>query len=551
MRTHYRPYKIIVYLLAIALLISMLPTHLLCASAASQPFELPIEGTTGYAVRDINIRATPSSSGKLLKTLAPGTPYIIIGGEEGNYLKVRLQDGTEGYASKTYTMVNLPDIIPSIQYNATNSYNSLYRSLGYELPGITGQSLYIGKIQNNRLGYSEYMMPVIYGMAKKIMAAQQAALADGNCLILYEAFRPKDVQKKVAASLNQLANNQSEVDKAVRKNPNFSMTYFINTSTSNHQLGVAIDVSLGSYSSTEDIIIGTTTIKKPSNVLEYNMPSTMHELSPRSAVFTSSGSQTFTNSFKTNYAANLLRKYCTNAGLSPLSSEWWHFNDNAARAQVIGTAKGEFFITTCLSLAPDGSITTNKNNRLTITLSNKATDTPLPGGKFRVTRESDKTVVFDGYTNFDGTAVVKDLKPGWYIVQQVYAPSGFALTETQKKTEIINGQSSSVNFVNETGAMIIQIRNINSTNSQTLGGAKFQVIRNSDKTVIGEYISNYNGLIQLVGLLPGFYTVYRSIDSNENHVTYMYQTVYVDSEKPTNVIFENINGLKLYANIAE
>ena len=70
-------------------------------------------------------------------------------------------------------MINLPDVIPSITYNATNSYNSLYKSLGYDLPGITGQSLYTGKTQNDRLGYSEFMMPCLYEMAKKIAAGQQ------------------------------------------------------------------------------------------------------------------------------------------------------------------------------------------------------------------------------------------------------------------------------------------------------------------------------------------------------------------------------------------
>ena len=120
-------------------------------------------------------------------------------------------------------MINLPDVIPSITYNATNSYNSLYKSLGYDLPGITGQSLYTGKTQNDRLGYSEFMMPCLYEMAKKIAAAQQSALANNECLILYEAFRPREVQAAVGDALNSLADSNAEVDAAVReKTPNFS-----------------------------------------------------------------------------------------------------------------------------------------------------------------------------------------------------------------------------------------------------------------------------------------------------------------------------------------
>ena len=126
--------RLVSCLLVFVMLLGMIPFSLTTASAASTgPFELPVEGSTGYAVRDINIRATPSESGTLVKNIPDGTAYRIIGGEEGNYLKVQLQDGTEGYASITYTMINLPDVIPSITYNATNSYNSLYKSLGYDV----------------------------------------------------------------------------------------------------------------------------------------------------------------------------------------------------------------------------------------------------------------------------------------------------------------------------------------------------------------------------------------------------------------------------------
>ena len=104
-------------------------------------------------------------------------------------VQVQLPDGSTGWVSKTYTMVNLPDVLPSIRYNATNSYDSLYRSCGKAL-ALTGTSLYTGKSENAKLGYAEYNMPVLYTMAKKIAFAQATALSEGYTLVLYEGFRP-------------------------------------------------------------------------------------------------------------------------------------------------------------------------------------------------------------------------------------------------------------------------------------------------------------------------------------------------------------------------
>ena len=38
-------------------------------------------------------------------------------------------------------MINLPDIIPSIIYDDTNSYSSLFKSSGIDIPNVTGKKL--------------------------------------------------------------------------------------------------------------------------------------------------------------------------------------------------------------------------------------------------------------------------------------------------------------------------------------------------------------------------------------------------------------------------
>ena len=59
--------RLVSCLLVFVMLLGMIPFSLTTASAASTgPFELPVEGSTGYAVRDINIRATPSRPEQLI-----------------------------------------------------------------------------------------------------------------------------------------------------------------------------------------------------------------------------------------------------------------------------------------------------------------------------------------------------------------------------------------------------------------------------------------------------------------------------------------------------
>lgn len=343
----------------IILLAALLILTLICpAYAATEEeslFELPIEGATGYCLVDCNMRAEDSSKSTLLKVVPAGTPYTIL--TEGvNYFYGRLEDGTEGWLSKVYAMVNLPDIIPSIVYNATNSYGSLYRCLNRSIANVTGESLYEGRTYNARLEREEYMMPVLYAMAKKIATAQRSALAEGNTLVLYEGYRPQAVQSLVCGQLSAMANSDAEIYHAISDKP-WSISWFIATGISNHQKGYAVDVSLARIEQSKTVDMGSgytyTQVVKHS---EYEMPSNMHELSPLSARYTgpvSSLSETAWKSAKHaasfNEAAQLLERYCTEAGLVPLPSEWWHFNDVGAYKATANAGTGNFYITKTLS----------------------------------------------------------------------------------------------------------------------------------------------------------------------------------------------------------
>jgi len=309
-------------------------------------FELHLEGTTGYALVDLSVK--DSDGGNKINSISAGQPYVILY-EGSSDFQVRLNDGTVGWVNKTYTMVNLPDLIPSIRYNATNSYNSLYRSCGKAMT-LTGKSLYTGKTANAKLGYEEYNMPVLYGMAKKIAFAQATALSEGYTLVLYEGFRPRQVQINVNEDLEGLMNQADDVRKAIASN-GWGKGWFIAKSVSNHQKGFAIDVSLAAIDSVETVEIDGRTIHIPAQYTELAMPTAMHELSPAAASLAygvdSKSDAAWRNvplaSTMTDGAIKL-QAYCVAAGMSPLASEWWHFNDLECRAATNAAGSGCFFI---------------------------------------------------------------------------------------------------------------------------------------------------------------------------------------------------------------
>ena len=140
-------------------------------------------------------------------------------------------------------MINLPDIIPSIIYDDTNGYSSIFRSSEIDIPNVTGKQLYDNKAYNKRLSKDEFMMPVMYEMAIKIMKAQELALKEGYSLKIYETYRPYKAQKNVSTNLSKLMNSNKTVYNGINGG-GWNEGWFIAQVLSNHQKGIAMDVSL-------------------------------------------------------------------------------------------------------------------------------------------------------------------------------------------------------------------------------------------------------------------------------------------------------------------
>jgi D-alanyl-D-alanine dipeptidase len=319
--------------------------------------ELPVIGATGYTSIALDLKTTANSESETIEKLEAGTAFVIVE-EEGNWWLIQ-NDNFSGWVQHTYCLINLPDVVSSIIYDNTNTYSSKYVSSGKSIPNITGQSLYAGKTFNMRLGKEEFIVPVLYSMSKKIFLAQKYALADGNSLIIYEGYRPYSVQQAIVSALTTLANKDLEV-KAGINTPPWSVNWFIATNISNHQMGYAIDVSLAEIHSQKKITIGEYGGIEITGYTEYTMPTEIHELSIASATFTAPVKSTLPTAWKDavfadsmNEAAINLQTYSTKAGLTPLASEWWHFNDlDALRETMENSSNGSYILDESYSASP-------------------------------------------------------------------------------------------------------------------------------------------------------------------------------------------------------
>ena len=322
--------------------------------------ELPVNGATGYASVLMDLKATADAGSETISELEAGTAFEVLE-EVGDWWYVRTATES-GWVQHLYCFINLPDVIPSIIYDNTNTYASKFVSSGKTIPGITGEALYDGKAYNMRLGKVSDIEPVLYSMSKKIHLAQQAALEEGNTLVIYEGYRPFFAQKLTVDALTTLAAADPEVMAGINTHP-WDTNWFIATSISNHQMGYAIDVTLAKITEQQEFVIGDYTATAVTGYTEYTMPTTIHELSMASATFTGpvkSSSPTAwlqANLADTmNEAAILLQRYCTDAGLTPLASEWWHFNDLDARfATEDNSSKGEYLLDATMSEAPEAA----------------------------------------------------------------------------------------------------------------------------------------------------------------------------------------------------
>ena len=298
-------------------------------------FELPVVGATGWVPTSTPILQSPGTTPAAL-TLSPGQGFTILK-EDGPWWKIRLGEDfnqSYGWIEHRHAFINLPDVMPSIIYNISGVVSgSVARSSGYAIPGITDELLHNAHCFNPRLNDYEFIVPLLYSTSRKIANVQRTALENGHSIIIYDAFRPRHVQQAIVASLMALMDENQTVRDSINTPP-WNMSWFISTGISNHQRGAAVDVSLGRIISTEVMLSGDFIFTIVTEYEQYVMPTAMHELSPKAAIFSHpfrptafEANDNFPFSDGATEGAKLLQRYFMQEGFIPLASEWWHFDD--------------------------------------------------------------------------------------------------------------------------------------------------------------------------------------------------------------------------------
>ncbi|OJF96985.1 SH3 domain-containing protein [Alkalibacterium sp. 20] len=307
------------------------PTEQTVVSYEDSSFELPVLGAGGYTSVETMLHESATKDSAVFDTLPAGNPFYVLE-EQGNWWRIHTNN-QEGWIDNSLVLVNLPDVIPSIIYDNPNNYASTFRSSFMDIPGITGEKLYEGHGYNERLGKEEFIMPIIYSTAKKIAEAQQAALENDETLVVMETYRPYSVQQLVNEQLSALAEEDDNIRGGLTEEP-WTMNWFINGGVSNHQRGLAVDVTLASISSMEDRIIDNYIVPQITEYSVYEMYSPIFELSTAAAMLIRPIAarnrvewQDIPYQDHVNEEAIRLEAYMFEADMIPIASEWWHFND--------------------------------------------------------------------------------------------------------------------------------------------------------------------------------------------------------------------------------
>ncbi len=273
--------------------------------------------STVWPVSDLTVYSDAGKS-QSLGTASKGKAFCVLG-QEGDMFRIRYQNGY-GYINSNYCLINLPDFIGDLcSYNITNSYDSLYKIHKFDIPKVTGEV--ITGYEKIKLSDDSYLVPLLYPTAKKLEKAALNAQKEGYTILIYDAYRPQSATKFLYDTAWEFSKkpvpdedipedwNQTPEDEETEPKPftyalymtnrgKFAIGNFLAQGRSNHNLGVALDMTL---------------VKNGS---ELEMQTKIHDLSWYSA------------SYLNNANAKELSRIMKNAGFGGLTSEWWHYQDN-------------------------------------------------------------------------------------------------------------------------------------------------------------------------------------------------------------------------------
>jgi len=129
----------------------------------------------------------------------------------------------------------------------------------------------------------------------------------------------------------------------------------------------------------------------------------------------------------------------------------------------------------------------------------------LSGATFRIAKIEDGTHYLDRVTDTNGRIRIDDLEPGVYSVQEMSAPSGYILNDTEFHVELYPGRVSELVVSNEKKPDL-QIIKTDAITGKPVEGATFTIRMVDSSTIITE-TTDANGKILLREMDPGVYEI--------------------------------------------
>lgn len=285
------------------------PTPLPTAAPTPVPTPTPVPLPL-YKVRvsELNVRSEPStaSSDSVIGMLKYEDTVGYLG-EEGEFFRVRLADGTEAYCFAEYLVPADTVLYAYVKPETAQKVDTATGAPVFEDDGVTpvmvknelvDLKLYLPDAQyeqlfnttQNVIGEPLYGRTVFLlqrSVAKKLQKAFDLFKADGYTLKVYDAYRPLRVQKRLFE---------------VVKNPHWIADPA--TTASNHNRGAAVDISLIDDATGEEL----------------EFPTPMHTFSEESARTCTTWSEEAKKNV--DYMTEVMDK----CGFNSIKSEWWHFS---------------------------------------------------------------------------------------------------------------------------------------------------------------------------------------------------------------------------------
>lgn len=377
--------------------------------------------STIWTMQDLTVWSDTQKTEKVGTALASRS-YCVIDEIDGFFL-IYTADA-KGYIDSNYCLINLPDYLGDlVEYEITNSYDSIYMVHDYGIPKLTNTvipgyeevasgsrtvlesrtvrqdvdengnhidlppwaDLYASQVVNVEKP-SEFLVPLLYPTAQKVLQAALAAREDGYKLKIYDAFRPGVATRFLYDMMESLLQNEipeheysemagdmwwdyyyslypeerpsdwptaSDVPAEMSNSAQPDEPSETSPETPSETESGAEEPSEGGDAPTPPVtdrptyfFMMTDDRYKLGNFLarsgsyhnyglavdltlvridtgeELQMQTAIHDLSWHSITD------------ENNANADLLAKYMTGCGLTTLFSEWWHFQDNATDSQV-------------------------------------------------------------------------------------------------------------------------------------------------------------------------------------------------------------------------